>query len=57
MYMILSKKQYKKAITILICQILYLCFIFILNRHLYDMSLITVAKVLTKSILSFWLKL
>lgn len=57
MYMILSKNSYKNAIIIFICQILYQYFILTPNKYLYDMGLIIVAKVSTKSIISSYLKL
>lgn len=49
--MILSRKPYKKAITISIYQIMYSRFMFISNKHLYNMCLTITTKVSKKLIL------
>lgn len=55
--MILSKNLYKKAIKIFIYQILYLHFILILKKYLYNINLTIITKVFFKLIFSFYLKL
>lgn len=56
-YMILLKNLDKNAITIYICQILYLHYTITLNKHLYDIGLTIIAKCFIKSFFSFCLKL
>ena len=54
--MILLRKPYKNDVIMFICQILYLCFTLTPNKYLYNIGLITAAKVSTKSMTSSYLK-